>query len=236
MRILLHFQIFVTAGLTLVALRLGGAWVSYPHFCVEHVRGHHRRVATLEDPATARLGEALPAFLARSIGGGLASAWRLEAQRAARERRVPWALRDARLRQPLLMTALWTGTALAFGATGLLAFALQGVVAVLLLETINYVEHYGLRRRELAPGRWERVGPEHSWNSARLVSNGYLFNLERHSDHHELASRPYEQLRHREKAPQLPAGYSLMLLLAWLPPLWFRIMDSRARTRTARAG
>jgi alkane 1-monooxygenase len=203
--------------------------VTYAHFCVEHIHGHHRFVATRRDPATSRLGETVFAFVLRSIVGGAVSAWRLEGERIARTRTPAWTLRDRRLRMPLLTTLVYAGIWLAFGPKGALLFLAQGLVAIVLLEIVNYLEHYGLTRREIEPGRYERVGPEHSWNSSHLVSNAYLFNLARHSDHHYLASRPYEMLRHWDdgEAPQLPSGYAAMLMVALVPPLWFRIMDPR---------
>lgn len=209
--------------------------VSYPHFCVEHVHGHHRHVATPRDPATSRLGESVFAFLRRCLPGSLASAWSLEAERARRAGLGRFSLRDRRLRQPLLLGAAYTAVLVALGPRGALLFAAQGLVAVLLLEVINYLEHYGLARLELAPGQFERVRPEHSWNSSRRVGNWYLFNLARHSDHHWLASRPYEALEHHGDVPQLPAGYATMVLLALLPPLWFRVMDPRVRAWRERA-
>jgi len=204
--------------------------VSYAHFCIEHVHGHHRHVATPRDPATSRLGETVIAFVARSILRGALSAWRIEGERVARSSTPAWTLRDGRLRMPLLTASAYGAVWAAFGAKGVLVFLAQGFVAVVLLEVVNYLEHYGLTRREIAPGRYERVGPEHSWNSSHRVSNAYLFNLARHSDHHYLASRPYEMLRHWDdaEAPQLPSGYAAMLMVALVPPLWFRVMDPRA--------
>ncbi|MCM2256057.1 MAG: alkane 1-monooxygenase [Vicinamibacteria bacterium] len=199
--------------------------VGYPHFCVEHVYGHHRNVATPEDPATSRLGEGLYRFWWRSIAGGLVSAWRIERERVARS--GARGVADRRLRHALLLAGLVTAIGAWGGASGVAAFAAQGLVAVLLLETVNYLEHYGLRRREVNPGEFERVQPHHSWNSNRAVSNAYLLNLARHADHHFLASRPYDALRPHPQAPALPYGYAAMLLLALLPPLWFRVMDPR---------
>lgn len=204
------------------------ALVSYPHFCVEHVHGHHRNVATPGDPATSRLGEGLYAFLRRCVPTSLASAWSLEGERARRT--GARFLHDRRLRHPLLLTAVYLSVAWAWGPPGLLAFAFQAAVAVGLLEAVNYLEHYGLLRRALPGGGFEAVGVEHSWNSGHRLSNWYLFNLARHSDHHWQASRTYEQLRDREEAPQLPAGYATMLLLSLVPPLWFRVMDPRVRS------
>ncbi len=201
---------------------------SYAHFCVEHVHGHHRHVATPRDPASSFRGESVFAFLPRSILGGALSAWRIESARVARAG-AAWTLRDRRLRMPLETALVYVALAVVFGVKGAALFLAQSAVAVALLEVINYLEHYGLTRRELAPRRYERVGPEHSWNSSHRVSNLYLFNLARHSDHHYLASSPYEALRHwdEREAPQLPSGYAAMVLVALVPPLWFRIMNPR---------
>lgn len=216
------------------------ASLSYAHFCIEHVHGHHRNVATPRDPATSRQGETVFAFLVRSIVGGAVSAWRLEANRVARTKTPAWSPGDARLRMPIVTALMYALVGAAFGISGAVLFFAQGFVAVVLLEITNYLEHYGLERQEVGAGRYETVGPQHSWNSSYLVSNAYLFNLARHSDHHFLASRPYEMLRHWDEteAPQLPAGYPAMLLAALVPPLWFRIMDPRVaawrRTEAAR--
>jgi len=198
---------------------------TYTHFCVEHVQGHHKNVATPRDPATARAGEALYAFLPRTLMGGLRSAWDIEVARSGtgwRNRLVRYAFAQGLLVAALLVT---------LGPVGLAAFLGQSLVAVLMLETINYVEHYGLARAETAPGRFERVAPRHSWNSSHRVSNGVLLNLARHSDHHAFAARAFRELRHHEDAPQLPAGYSAMLLLALVPPLWFAVMDRQLATQ-----
>jgi len=210
--------------------------VSYTHFCVEHILGHHRHVATPEDPATSRLGESVYRFYPRTVLGSLTSAWRLERARCAKKD-IPWtSLRDRRTRYVLVLAAVYLGVGLAFGGLALAAFVAQGVVAFSLLEVINYIEHYGLVRRRLASGRYERVQPKHSWNSAHLVSNLYLFNLARHSDHHYLASREYDRLRHHEGAPQLPTGYAGMVILALAPPLFFRVMDHRVAAWNAAQG
>lgn len=208
--------------------------VSYTHFCVEHVLGHHRNVATAEDPATSRFGESFYRFYPRTLIGGLSSAWRLEGGRCRKRGISAWSLRNRRTRYALVLAAVYLGVGLAFGPLGLGLFIAQGVVAFSLLEAINYIEHYGLSRRRLASGRFERVRPEHSWNSAHRVSNWYLFNLARHSDHHYLASREYDRLRHHADAPQLPSGYAAMVLAALVPPLWFRIMNPRVEAWNAR--
>lgn len=199
--------------------------VGYPHFCIEHVHGHHRNVATPLDPASARRGISVYRFWGQTLVGSLVSAWRIEARRRRGHGSSPWS--DRRIRMAVGMLWAWGLAHLIGGPRGLLLFVVQGAVAVLLLETINYVEHYGLRRRRLPDGRYERVQPHHSWNASQRLTNWFLFNLQRHSDHHYLASRPYWALRHHDDVPQLPFGYATALLVALVPPLWRRIMDPR---------
>lgn len=199
--------------------------VSYPWFCVEHVLGHHRNVATPLDPASSRLGESLYRYLPRTIFGGLLSAWKLESRRVAKRRIPAWSLRDRRFRYGLDLALLYLLVGATIGAMGIFFLVAQSLVSIVLLEAINYVEHYGLNRKEIAPGRFERVQPHHSWNSAHRLTGLYLFSLPRHSDHHFLASRPFYQLRHFEDVPQLPAGYATMVLAAFIPPLWHHIME-----------
>ncbi|HNC94820.1 MAG TPA: alkane 1-monooxygenase [Myxococcota bacterium] len=197
------------------------ASTSYTHFCIEHVQGHHKNVGTPKDPATSRLGESLYAYLPRTLVGGLRSAWAIEAARSG------IGGKNRMLHYGVFQVALLAGLYLSLGVAGLAAFLFQSAVAILMLETINYLEHYGLERKELAPGRYERVQPQHSWNSSHVVSNGMLLNLARHSDHHAFAARSFRELRHYEDVPQLPSGYSAMLMLATVPPLWFRVMNPR---------
>lgn len=201
--------------------------VAYPHFRIEHVHGHHRRVGTAADPATSRRGEPLYAFWGRSTVGGLVSAWRLEAARLARRKRPVWGAGNRMLQYAVFVGGLYAGVGALFGWTGVGFLAAQGLVAVLLLETVNYVEHYGLVRRTTATGQVERVGERHSWNAGHRFTNLSLFNLGLHADHHESPGKPYHTLTNRDAAPQLPGGYPAMMLLAMVPPLWFRVMDRR---------
>jgi alkane 1-monooxygenase len=202
---------------------------SYPHFCIEHVHGHHRNVATPGDPATARAGESLYAFLLRCVPGGVANAWRLEARRL-RRRKVPvWSFHNRMFRYAATLALLYGLVGWWFGLRGVFFFAAQGAVSVFLLEAVNYVQHYGLTRRELAPGRFEPVRPWHSWNFNHRLSNWLLFNLGRHSDHHCKARLPYHALSDHREAPQLPAGYFAMVLLALFPPVWQAVMDPNVR-------
>ena len=195
--------------------------VFYMHFRIAHVYGHHRRAATLEDPATARLGEGLYAFLARSVAGQVREAWIFEAKRkraGARNRMVAYLAIEALF---LIAVALVSLRALAF-------LVVVAIVAVALLESFNYVAHYGLSRRKGANGRLERLGPRHSWNSARRMNNSALFNMGRHSDHHRRMAHSYERLEPLPGEAELPSGYAAALLTALIPPLWRHVMDSRA--------
>lgn len=203
------------------------ASVSYPHFAIEHVFGHHRYVATPRDPATARFGEGLYRFFPRTLWGSLASAWRIERARLAKRGRPMWSPANRFLRYGLTQATIFAAVWWTWGLGGVAAFAAQAGIAVALLETVNYIEHYGLVRRELAPGRFEPVAPWHSWNSCHRVSNWVLINLARHADHHLVASKRYQALDHLHDAPQLPAGYGTMLVVAMVPPLWRRVMDPR---------
>lgn len=216
-----------TAPLERWLAKIALAPVAYGHFHVEHNRGHHVRVATPEDPASARYGESFYAFLPRTMIYSLVSAWRLERARLAR-RGLPFWYPSNDLLQAWALTVLVWGALLAWLGWALLPFLLlQAFYGASLLEVVNYLEHYGLRRAETAPGRYERCQPSHSWNSNCVVTNLLLYQLQRHSDHHANPTRSYQALRHFDESPQLPSGYASMILLAYLPPLWFRVMNPR---------
>ena len=208
------------------------ATVSYTHFAIEHVHGHHRHVGTPHDPATARLGESFYRFLPRTFVGSLTSAWRLEVERLARRGHRAWSPANRMLRYGLTQVVLYTLVRMIAGGVGLAVFAGQALVAFSLLEVINYVEHYGLMRKEIAPGEYERIAPRHSWDSSYRLSNWMLINLARHADHHCAAAKRYQSLELPAEAPQLPAGYGAMFLLALVPPLWFRVMNPRVARNT----
>ena len=209
----------------LAKIALAQSW--YGHFYVEHNRGHHVRVATPEDPASARFGESLWKFLPRSCLGGFRSALGLERERLS-HRGKRWFSRHNNLLQAWSMSAVLFGTLiLAYGPVIIPYLILQAVVGIVLLETVNYIEHYGLLRRRRADGRYARCSPRDSWNSDRLVTNVFLFHLQRHSDHHANPGRRYQTLRTSEESPQLPYGYATMIVLALIPPLWRKVMDPR---------
>lgn len=205
------------------------ASVAYPQFMVEHYRGHHVRAATHDDPATARAGESLWRFLPRTLGGSFASAWRLEAARLAQHRRS-WAASP--LAWCTLANAAFAVALAAAGQWKMLAFwLLQAAFAIWLLETVNYIEHYGLQRAPGPDGRPEPFGAGHAWNADHAISNSLLANLQRHSDHHRHAWKPFPELEADPQAPQLPTGYAGCILLAAVPPLWFRLMHPRLELR-----
>jgi len=199
----------------------------YQHFYVEHNRGHHKNVATDDDPASARLGENVFGFWVRSITGSWISAWALERTRLDKAGQQEFIWDNLMLRYTLFQACWLLGIGWAFGWQGLLGAIAIAIVSFLLLETVNYIEHYGLRRRILATGRPEPVSPSHSWNSDHELGRIFLYELTRHSDHHFKSTRKYQILRHLDESPQLPFGYPTSIVLALIPPLWFRIMNKR---------
>jgi alkane 1-monooxygenase len=218
-----HKRASLERWLSRVALAQSG----YGHFFIEHNRGHHVRVATPQDPASARLGESFYAFLPRTVIGGLRSAWELERSRLADRGRSPWTPRNDVLGAWAMTAVLFAALIAAFGATILPYLLIQATFGFTLLEVVNYLEHYGLLRQRREDGRYERTRPEHSWNSNSVASNVLLYHLQRHSDHHANPVRRYQALRHVPEAPQLPTGYAGMILTAVIPPVWRRVMDHR---------
>lgn len=207
------------------------ATVFYMHFRIAHVYGHHRRAATAEDPATARLGEGLYAFLSRTVIAQFCEAWDFEAERLRRigrpvlngaNRMLAYVATEALV---LLAIGLVSGRALMF-------LVVVAILAVALLETFNYIAHYGLSRRIGGDGRAERLSPRHSWNSGKRMNNAALFNMGCHSDHHRAMTKSYEGLEPLNGAAELPSGYAAALVMALVPPLWRRVMDSRAQAVT----
>ncbi len=196
----------------------------YMHFFIEHNRGHHKNVATEEDPATARFGESVYAFWLRSTTMGYLSAWTIENTRLKRKNKFWLTLNNEMVILQLIQIAGWLGVFFVLGGGALLAWFVAAILGILLLETVNYLEHYGLLRERKDNGRFERVLPIHSWNSNHNIGRLLLFELSRHSDHHAHASRRYQVLRHFDESPQLPTGYPGMILLALCPPLWFSVM------------
>lgn len=205
--------------------------VGYGHFVTEHLAVHHVHVGTPKDPATARFGEGFYRYFLRVIPQSFLSAWDVEAQRAARKYGSKWSLKNPFWRYlggALLCVLLAYALG---GGWGVCLFAIQAGFAVWQLEQINYIEHYGLERREISPGKFEPVRPHHSWNADHIMSNYLLINLQRHADHHAKPARRYPLLQTYGEAesPQLPFGYPLLTWVVYVPPLWHRMMDPKVR-------
>lgn len=202
--------------------------VNYSGFKVEHLRSHHLYVATPKDASTAHLNQSAYHFVLTSLWRNPQRAWQLEAARLQRQGLSRWHWQNELLWWhgvsvilALIALGLW-------GAFGLFAFVMQGVLAAATLEVINYVEHYGLMRQKI-DGRYEAPNEHHSWNSDYFLSNAILLQLQRHADHHAHPLRSFPYLRHRDSAPQLPLGYAAMFVLALLPPLWRQVMNPRVK-------
>lgn len=199
----------------------------YNHFRIEHPYGHHKRAATPEDPASSKMGENFYQFWPRTVFGSFKSAIEIESNRLKRKGNTFWS-KDNELLQGWAMSTAFHGSMIKIFGTGVIPYlATQAFYGVSLFEIINYIEHYGLLRQKDEKGRYERTMPEHSWNNNNIVTNLFLYQLQRHSDHHAYPTRPFQALRHFDEAPELPSGYASMLLPALIPPLWFKIMDKR---------
>lgn len=198
----------------------------YMHFFIEHNRGHHKNVSTDDDPASSRLGETVYAFYFRSIWGSWCSAWHIESDRLKHHNLSFWSVKNEMLVYQILQLLLLTSIALTFGVHVLLYYILGALIGILMLETVNYIEHYGLRRKKKGE-RYERTLPIHSWNSNHPIGRLLLLELSRHSDHHYIASRKYQLLRHFDASPQMPTGYPGMMLLSLFPFLWFKLMHKK---------
>lgn len=199
----------------------------YGHFYIEHNRGHHVRVSTPEDPASSRFGETFWEFLPRSVWGSARSAWNLEATRMRRLGKSPWHWQNDVLNAWAMSVVFW-GVLIAIFGPALIPFVIvSAVYGFAFLESVNYLEHYGLMRQKNSSGRYERCTPQHSWNSDHLVTNLFLYHLQRHSDHHANPTRRYQTLRSMEGAPELPSGYATLISVTYFPWLWRKMMDHR---------
>ncbi len=198
----------------------------YMHFFIEHNRGHHKNVSTDLDPASSRYGESVYAFYGRTIAGSYRSAWHLEAERLKKKQLPFWSFKNEMLVFQLIQMILIVFIGSVFGLRTLLFFIVGAFIGILLLETVNYIEHYGLKRK-MNGNSYERTMPIHSWNSNHPLGRLILLELSRHSDHHYMASRKYQILRNFDESPQMPTGYPGMLLLSLIPPLWFKVMHKR---------
>ena len=209
------FDIIITRLLLLPCL--------YMHFTIEHNYGHHKNVATKLDPATAKKGQSLYYFWISSVFGQYRNAWQIQMKFLKNKKTSFFSLEN-----DLLLFLIYQGFYLAtvhvfFGRGAMLIALLVGVISFLFLETINYIEHYGLKRKKIK-GKYERVQNRHSWNSDHILGRIILYELTRHSDHHFRASKKYQVLESLEESPRLPFGYPMSMLVAFFPPIWFAIM------------
>jgi alkane 1-monooxygenase len=199
----------------------------YMHFFVEHNSGHHKYVGTPYDPPTARFGESLYRYLPRTLLGSYVSAWRIQLKNLEKNKQGFFSINNQMLYFQTVQVLLILCLLMLAGLKITVYFLITAFIGMILLEVINYIEHYGLVRKETSPGNYERVLPKHSWNAEQILGRIILFELTRHSDHHYLASRKYQVLRFMQESPQLPAGYPAMMLLSTIPPLWFHVMNRR---------
>ena len=210
---------------------VGGVLLStvwYATFKPEHLYGHHRHVATHKDASTAYRDEGVYHFIGRAMSSNPREGYRLAAERMARKKQSAWSWRNDMVWYTLLSAAMTLAAFAIGGWTLALFFVGQSFFAIALLEIVNYIEHYGLmRKQDEATGRYERVTPQHSWNANHLFTNWLLFQLQRHSDHHANGARRYQNLRHFDESPQLPFGYATAIVAAMVPPVWKRIMNPR---------
>ena len=202
----------------------------YTHFFIEHNRGHHKHVATPNDPATARRGENLYYFWVRTISGSYKSAWRLENESQQRKGLKVYGWNNDMIKYTVFQLSILVVAFLTFGGKVLLCYIAACLFGILLLETINYIEHYGLLRKKISEVAYERVQHKHSWNSDHILGRYLLFELTRHSHHHENSLVPYARLQSKNESPQLPTGYPGMMMLSFFPPIFFRIMNKRLDT------
>lgn len=205
----------------------------YMHFFIEHNKGHHKNVSTPEDPSSARLGEPVYTFYFRTIIFAYLSAWNISNRELQRKGLKFFDAQNEMLMFQLIQFSFVFAIFLLFGIKITGYFIAAATIGFLLLETVNYIEHYGLQRKQTGPKQYERALPEHSWNSNHLIGRIVLFELSRHSDHHYMASRKYQLLRNHEQAPQMPTGYPGMMILSLLPPAWFYVMNQRIRNLSA---
>jgi alkane 1-monooxygenase len=201
----------------------------YMHFFIEHNKGHHKNVATPNDPSSARLNEPLYTFFFRTIIFSYLSAWKIANDEMRKKGLSILNIQNEMLQAHFIQVALVMLIFGVFNATVTLYFLAAAGIGIALLETVNYIEHYGLQRKSTGEGKYERTMPWHSWNSDHILGRLMLFELSRHSDHHYLASRKYQVLQHHDDAPQLPTGYPGSMILAFFPPLWFYVMNRRIK-------
>ena len=199
----------------------------YMHFYLEHNLGHHKNVGTQEDPATARYNQNLFHFWIESVIKQYFNAWSIQLRLLNIEKRSFFSIKNDMFFYTIFQIFYLIFLFKIFGLIGVLYGIIVAIISFLFLETINYIEHYGLKRKKLPSGRYERVEKFHSWNSNHIVGRIVLYELTRHSDHHYKSNKKYQILENINESPQLPFGYPTSMLLSFFPPLWFYVMNKR---------
>jgi len=199
----------------------------YMHFYIEHNFGHHLHAATPEDPATARFNQSVYSFWFTSIFRQYFKAWRIQKKLLINNKQSFFSIKNDMLWFAVFQVSYLIAVYFFFGSIGLLFGFSSAVIGILLLESVNYIEHYGLMRLKTKSGRYERVKEIHSWNSNHVIGRIVLYELTRHSDHHFKSSKKYQVLDCHDESPQMPYGYPTSVVLAMIPPLWFGIMNKR---------
>ncbi|MDG2371302.1 MAG: alkane 1-monooxygenase [Flavobacteriaceae bacterium] len=201
----------------------------YMHFYIEHNFGHHKNVATPQDPATSKFNQSVYSFWVTSISKGYFNAWRVQKKILNRSKKRFISFQNDMLWYLIIQFIYLYSIFFIFDFYGLLYAIIVAIQSFLFLETINYIEHYGLVRKKLKSGRYERVQTHHSWNSNHIIGRIVLYELTRHSDHHFKSSKKYQILENKKDSPQLPFGYPTSILLALFPPLWFKIINPKLK-------
>ena len=197
------------------------------HFYIEHNFGHHLHAATKEDPATARYNQTVYAFWVTSVFRQYSNAWRIQMMLLKNQNLSFFSFKNDMFWYTILQLVYLGIIFYIFGVSGFLFAIFAGITGFILLETVNYIEHYGLLRLKLASGRYERVREIHSWNSNHVIGRIVLYELTRHSDHHYKTSKKYQILDCHDESPQMPYGYPTSMVMAMVPPLWFAVMNKR---------
>jgi hypothetical protein len=190
------------------------------HYAIAHLHGHHRNVATFDDPSSARRGEYVLAFVFRCIFGELREALRIEKARLRKKGLAYVFWRNRVLHDELYTVCAVAAVAMIAGIPGLLGFTVAAALGGGIQRFIDYAQHYGLVRVPGTP-----IAARHSWDCERFLTNATQFNLGLHADHHLAAGKPYWELRPKSDAPRLPCGYVAASLIALFPPLWRRMID-----------
>ncbi|MGC6517670.1 MAG: alkane 1-monooxygenase [Candidatus Puniceispirillaceae bacterium] len=220
---MIHRQSKIWRGIGVCVLVL----VQYGHFRIEHIYGHHIHVGTIKDPATARKGEGFYRFFVRVLITSYLSAWQIEARRLHNRNEKRLSPHNRLLHYLGLQAMVIAVAFMMAGALGLLFIAVQTIIALILTEAVDYIQHYGLMRQTDRHGRPEPVAHHHSWNSRHAAGDWTTFNIGLHSHHHSHARTPFAELSQEEEQHEMPANYAVMIALALLPPLWFHMMDHR---------